>query len=186
MIKRIGVSVLVASFALAGCGSDAGNDEPASAGTDAAVSTAPSTVSGAGDPADDGTDGESSEEASSEEATPAGSTGRLEIAGEAYNLRLGDMPTAMCSVSDSIVTIQDMRAPDGSWVAAFHDAAGGVWQVTFRDADGNRRWVTGNIEEAEGVPFDSLIADNVVSVRGTWVNPDDPTDTSEGRLVVTC
>jgi hypothetical protein len=79
-----------------------------------------------------------------------------------------------------------MRAPDGSWVSVVYDAAGDVWGVTFRGPDGNQRWVTGNSDIAEGLPVDYLIADNVVSVSGSWVSADDPATTTEGRLVVTC
>jgi hypothetical protein len=200
MMTRRWISVMIAGALVAACGSgdeeteavdvpatseienDAAVDDTASDGDEAADDEA------ADDGAvDDGTDdaADSSDDAAGD-ASAAGSTGRLEIDGESYNLRLGDMPTAMCSVSDSTITIQDLRASDGSWVAVFYDASGDVLSATFRGPDGNRLWVIGNLDESDGLPFDFLIADNVFSVNGTWASVDDPSTTAEGRLVVTC
>lgn len=168
MTTRRWISVVVACALLAACGG--GNDDAA---------PEPAAADESSDEASDGR-GESGD------ASAAEATGRLEIDGETFDLGLGDMTTAMCSVSESSVTIQDMRAPDGSWVAVFYDAGGDVWEVTFRGSDGNRRWVTGNSDIAEDLPVEYLIADDVVSVSGSWVSADDPTTTTEGRLVVTC
>jgi hypothetical protein len=183
--------MLMAGALLAACGGGDDESEP----TDApAISeaeddaAADDTVTAADDAVvEDGSD-EAADPADGApaEASSAGPTGRLEIDGEGYNLRLGDMTTATCSVSDSTVTIQDLRDSDGSWVAVFYDASGDVLSATFRGPDGDRLWVIGNLDESDGLPFDFLIADNVFSVNGTWVDPDDPSTTAEGRLVVTC
>jgi hypothetical protein len=194
MTTRRWISMLIAATLVAACGG--GDDEteptdlPAATETEgqaAADEPAAAAVGGADEDAndddgsaDDGSDGDPSDVAA------AGSTGRLEIDGESYNLRLGDMPTATCSVSDSTITIQDLRASDGSWVAVFYDASGDVLSATFRGPDGNRLWVIGNLDESDGLPFDFLIADNVFSVDGSWANVDDPSTTAEGRLVITC
>jgi hypothetical protein len=167
------MSVVVAGALLVACGGGDDDSAPEPAGADEPAAAEPP------DEASDGGD-------ESRDASAAGPTGRLEIDGETFNLGLGEMTTAMCSVSESSITIQDMRAPDGSWVAVFYDAGGDVWEVTFRGSDGNRRWVTGNSDIAEGLPVDYLIADNVVSVSGSWVSAEDPATTTEGRLVVTC
>lgn len=92
----------------------------------------------------------------------------------------------MCSVSESSISIQDMRAPDGSWVAVFYQSTGDLWGVTLRGPDGNQRWVTGNSDIAEGLPVDFSIDGNVVTVSGFWFSADDPATTTEGRLVVSC
>jgi hypothetical protein len=183
MTTRRWIAVLVAGGLLAACGGDDGDgDGDGDDGGDSAPE--PATVD---EPAATAAPAESdaSDDASGD-ASPAGATGRLEIDGETYDLRLGDMTTAMCSVSESSVVIQDMRAPDGSWVGASYNATDDVWGVTFRDSDGNRRWETGNSEGAEGLAVDYLIADNVFSVSGYWMSADYPSSTTEGQLVVTC
>jgi hypothetical protein len=195
MTTRHWISILIAGALVAACGGGDGDetvpsDVPAATETegDAAVDEPADAVddaSGEDGNDDESSDGDPSDGAASDVAA-AGSTGRLEIDGESYNLRLGDMPTATCSVSDSTITIQDLRASDGSWVAVFYDATGDVLSATFRGPDGNRLWVIGNVDESDGLPFDFLIADNVFSVNGSWVKADDPTTTTEGRLVVTC
>jgi hypothetical protein len=191
MTTRRWISVLIAGALVGACGGGDEETEPVDvpAASDIENDAAVDDTASDGDDGavDDGTDdaADPSDDAAGD-ASAAGSTGRLEIDGESYNLRLGDTPTAMCSVSDSTITIQDMRAPDGSWVGVFYDASGDVLSATFRGPDGNRLWVIGNLEESDGLPFDFLIADNVFSVSGSWANVDDPSTTVEGRLVVTC
>lgn len=111
-------------------------------------------------------------------------SGRLELGDEAYNFWLGDMNTAMCSVNGDDVMIEDMRASDGSRVSAF--MSGGNSEITLRGPDGNRMWVTGNSAEAEGVDVNVSTIDNVLNVKGTWVDPNDPGNTEQGHLVITC
>lgn len=111
-------------------------------------------------------------------------SGRLELGDESYNFWLGDMNTAMCSVDDDDVMIEDMRASDGTRVSAF--VSGGNSEITLRDPNGNRMWVTGNSAEAEGVDVNVMTIDNVLNVKGTWVDPSDPTKTEQGQLVITC
>ncbi|HET8986585.1 MAG TPA: hypothetical protein VFN03_12590 [Trueperaceae bacterium] len=115
-------------------------------------------------------------------ATPRPS-GRLELGGDSYNFWLGDMTTAMCDVGDSVL-IEDMRTSDGIRVSAI--VSSGTSEITLRDPDGNRMWITGNSGEAEGVTVNIQTVDNVLMVDGTWVDPSNPDTTEDGNLVITC
>lgn len=112
-----------------------------------------------------------------------GPSGRLELGEDSYNFWLGDMTTAMCDVGDRVL-IEDMRTSDGIRVSA--TVSGGISEITLRDPDGNRMWVTGNTAEAEGVTVDIQTVDNVLMVNGTWVDPSNPGTTADGNLVITC
>lgn len=157
---------------------------------DTEASTAPADTGDAAAAAEDedtGTDDDGSADEEGAEDGPApssGSSGRLELGDESWNFWLGDMTTAMCSVSDGSAQVQDLRAADGSWVAA--TVAGDVVEVVLRGPDGNRAWVTGTTGEAEGVDVRVNTMDGVLMVQGTWVRADDPSTTEEGDLVVTC
>lgn len=164
----------------------------AACGDDDAEDTArpPTEVEDAVDDRDE-TDEDEGEEQSGDDGSAAaasGGTGRLELEGEdELNLRLGTSATAQCSVSDGSVTIQDLRASDGSWVGvALNDPGTPIWEATLRGPDGNRTWFTGNTGEAEGLSASYTIADNVFMVDGEWARADDPSQTTEGQLVVTC
>lgn len=126
----------------------------------------------------DGTSGDAAASSKSKQS------GRLELGDESFNFWLGDMVTAMCSIDGDDVTIEDMRAADGSRVSAF--VMGGVSEITLRGPDGNRMWVTGNSAEAEGVDVNVQTIDNVLNVKGTWVDPNAPDTTEQGHLVITC
>ncbi|MCO8126075.1 hypothetical protein NHL50_02510 [Acidimicrobiia bacterium EGI L10123] len=172
-------ALLLTLLVLAGaCGDD---------DTEAATAPAEEDVADAAADEESGADdGGSADEEGAEDgpAPSSGSSGRLELGDESWNFFLGDMTTAMCSVSDGSAQVQDLRAADGSWVAA--TVAGDVVEVVLRGPDGNRAWVTGNMGEAEGVDVDVNTMDGVLMVQGTWVRADDPGTTEEGNLVVTC
>lgn len=136
-------------------------------------------------PVEDAADGDEDEDEGGDEGpSSSGSSGRLELGDESWNFWLGDMATATCSVSDGSAQVQDLRAADGSWVAATVTA--GVAEIVLRGPDGNRAWVTGTTGDAEGLDVDVTTMDGVLMVQGTWVRADDPGTTEEGDLVVTC
>ena len=173
-------ALLLTLLVLAGaCGDD-----------DTEAATAPAGAGESAEVAEDedtGTDDEGGADEEGAEDGPApssGSSGRLELGDESWNFWLGDMTTATCSVSDGSAQVQDLRAADGSWVAA--TVAGDVVEVVLRGPDGNRAWVTGNMAEAEGIDVDVNTMDGVLMVQGTWVRADDPGTAEEGNLVVTC
>ncbi len=157
---------------------------------DTEAATAPADAGGSAEVAEDedtGTDDEggATEEGAEDGPAPSsGSSGRLELGDESWNFFLGDMTTAMCSVTDGSAQVQDLRASDGSWVAA--TVAGDVVEIVLRGPDGNRAWVTGTTGEAGGVDVVVNAMDGVLTVQGTWVRADDPGTTEEGDLVVTC
>lgn len=169
-------ALLLTVLALAGaCGDD--DTEAATAGGDVRAETTAEE-----DVADEGAaDDEGSEEAS---APRSGSSGRLELGDESWNFWLGDMATATCSVSDGSAQVQDLRASDGSWVAA--TVAGDVVEVVLRGPDGNPMWMTGTTGDAAGIDVDVTTMDGMLAVQGTWVRSGDPGTTEEGDLVVTC
>lgn len=162
------VIALCASLAFFGsaCSEDAGSDSDGSA--EEAVAAAETDT----DIANDEGDG----------AAP-GPSGRLELGEDSYNFWLGDMTTAMCVVGDSVL-VEDMRTSDGIRVSA--TVSNGISEITLRDPDGNRMWVTGNTGEAEGLTVDIQTVDNVLMVNGTWVDPSNPDTTEDGNLVITC
>jgi len=178
-------ALLLTLLVLAGaCGDD--DTETATSPTeedvaDAAADTDADTDTDTDTDAEGGADEEGAEDGP---APSSGSSGRLELGDESWNFFLGDMTTAMCSVSDGSAQVQDLRAADGSWVAA--TVAGDVVEIVLRGPDGNRAWVTGNTGEAEGVDVVVNTMDGVLTVQGTWVRADDPGTTEEGDLVVTC
>lgn len=160
------VIALCASLALFGsaCSEDAGSDSDGSAEEAVAVADT--------DTVNDEDDGGA-----------RGPSGRLELGEDSYNFWLGDMTTAMCVVGDSVL-VEDMRTSDGIRVSA--TVSNGISEITLRDPDGNRMWVTGNTGEAEGLTVDIQTVDNVLLVNGTWVDPSNPDTTEDGNLVITC
>jgi hypothetical protein len=161
-VTRRSVIALCAALALLGsaCSDDTNGDR-----ADQNLSAADPTVSDGGD-----------------RAAP-GPSGRLELGEDSYNFWLGDMTTAMCDVGDSVL-IEDMRTSDGLRVSAA--VSNGTSEITLRDPDGNRIWVTGNTGEADGVTVSIQTVDNVLMVNGTWVDPSNPDTTEDGNLVITC
>lgn len=175
MTRRFTIALLASLMLLASaCGDDSEGE--------AADQAPPATDADAGGDAD--SDGETPDDDADEGgSTASGPSGRLEIGEDSYNFWLGDMTTAMCSVGDDVL-IEDMRASDGTRVSAV--VSSGISEITLRDPDGNRIWVTGNSGEAEGVTVSIQTVDNVLMVNGTWVDPNDPATTEQGNLVVTC
>lgn len=174
MTRRFTIALLASLMLLASaCGDDSEGET--------ADQAPPATNADAGGDADPG--GEAPDDADEGGSTASGSSGRLEIGEDSYNFWLGDMTTAMCSVGDDVL-IEDMRASDGTRVSAV--VSSGISEITLRDPDGNRIWVTGNSGEAEGVTVSIQTVDNVLMVNGTWVDPNDPATTEQGNLVVTC
>src|SRR5688572_14311204 len=83
-------------------------------GDDTEAATAPADTDGAAEVAEDegdDTDAGGADEEGAEDgpAPSSGSSGRLELGDESWNFWLGDMATAMCSVSDGSAQVQDLR-----------------------------------------------------------------------------
>lgn len=172
MTRRLSIIVFASMLLVAGaCGSD----------TDSDNSEPPATTTAEGGSASSDADTNSGDSGGNKKSKQSG---RLELGDESYNFWLGDMNTAMCSVDDDDVMIEDMRASDGTRVSVL--VSGGQSEITLRDPNGNRMWVTGNSAEAEGVDVNVMTIDNVLNVKGTWVDPSDPTKTEQGQLVITC
>lgn len=180
MTRRLSIIVFASMLLIAGaCSSDTDGDTSEQAPPATAADTDGSNDADGDDGGD--TDASAGEDSGS---TKSKQSGRLEIGDDDYNFWLGDMMTAMCSVDGDDVMIEDMRASDGSRVSAV--VSGGISEITLRGPDGNRVWVTGNSAEAEGVDVNVQTIDNVLNVKGTWVDPDDPNKTEQGHLVITC
>ncbi|MGV3759557.1 MAG: hypothetical protein ACO1PW_08455 [Actinomycetota bacterium] len=187
MLRRHLTALAAAAVLLtaAACGDD--SDDGVAAPDDGGAAAQPEVNDDAPDGGDAGADESDDDEAGGSAAAAAGATGRLELDGEDHNFRLGDSSTAQCQTGEGSVTVQDLRASDGSTMAVILQEAGAViWEATLRGPDGNRAWFTGNTGDAEGLDASYTIADNVVMVSGEWARADDPSVTAEGQLVVTC
>jgi hypothetical protein len=182
------VALSAAALTLTACGDDA---EDADTG-DAAAAPGDATTEPAGSDPDD-TDGSGSDP-KTDGAAPAGSGsgepgGTFTIEGTTWELSPGDQPTAMCSVTEDAggrATITFMQADDGSRIDLTHSASPELTTVAFYDPDGNRTWVTGNVEEAEGLDPSVEISGSTITVEGSWSSVDDPSVTEEGRAQITC
>lgn len=178
MTRRIAIALLAFLLMMVGaCGGDDADDNTSDQPSPAADAD---VDDGDGTPAGD-IDTSGGDDGGSATGEPSG---RLEIAGESYDLSLGDMTTAMCVIEDDRVTIQDMQAEDGTWVAA--GSSHGMEGATVRGPDGNITWTTGNSEETEGLDYTMEFDDNTFSVEGEWMAPDDPSTIEQGSLVITC
>jgi hypothetical protein len=180
------VALSAAALALTGCGDDA---EEADTG-DAAAASGDATAEPAGSDLDD-TDGS---DPGTDDAAQAGSGsgepgGTFTIEGSTWELSPGDQPTAMCSVTEDDggrATITFMQADDGSRIDLTHSASPELTTVAFYDPDGNRTWMTGNVEEAEGLDPSVEISGSTITVEGSWASVDDQSVTEEGRAEITC
>ena len=96
------------------------------------------------------------------------------------------MSAARRSLSALLLTLLVLAGACGDDDTEAATVAGDVVEVVLRGPDGNRAWVTGTTDEAEGVDVVVNAMDDVLTVQGTWVRADDPGTTEEGDLVVTC
>lgn len=183
------VLLAVAALALAGCG---GDDDGAG---DSPGTTAAAPADGGGSsPADPG-DGEA-DDSGTGDGVQAGEpgTGTFTIDGTTYELALGDQPTAMCTVVDGDegdrpdgATIMFMEAADAGRIdASYQSDPAELAAITWYDASGNRTWLTGNADEAEGLDPAIEISGSTLVVEGEWIDVAGDGGTAEGRLQITC